>query len=356
MLARVTFLSLLTLAAAAEAAKRDKPHVIANLSSLYDGLSPSVVIIYPEIPGARGIGSGVVLHRDGFIATAAHVVDRAFRIEVEFKDGSKTDAQIVTLSRSEDIALIKVEKLPAGTFVPALGDSDELQVGDQVFVIGAPLGLKHTLTTGIVSAVRADFGSELAFLPKNVIQTDAAINQGNSGGALFNHLGQVVGITSFMATPTGGNVGLGFAIPSNTVRRRLFDNAIPWMGMVLRRVPEPMAEVLNWSARDALLVEHVLPGTPAAEAGFKGGDVEAWIGGIRLMLGGDLIVGVGEVEIGKAAEVHALLHDLKAGDAVVYSVIRSGEELKLEVKVERIIPPPTLAGGPPPAKAKAKKR
>lgn len=334
--------ALLALLATPALARTQRSSSIENLNDLYDGLAPSVVTVYGLAPGSPGVGSGVMLHRDGFIATAGHVVEHAWEIYVEFKNGERQPAEVVTLSRTEDLALLKVAEIPSGTYVPELADSSELVVGEPVFCIGAPLGLKHTLTTGIVSAIRSEFGHELAFLPKNVIQTDAAINQGNSGGALFNRRGEVIGIASFLASTTGGSVGLGFAVPSNAVRRRLFQEAIPYIGVSLRRIPAPLADAMNWSARDALLVEQVRPDTAAARAGLRGGDIEATIGGVTLMLGGDLIVKVGSLEVGEQARVHEYLSGLKAGDVIPYTVLRRGEQIEIEVTLDTVIAPPDL--------------
>lgn len=335
-------LALLVLAAGSAQAGPKRFSNIESLDALYDGLAPSVVTIYAHNPGSPSVGSGVLLHKDGFIATAGHVVDTAWEIAVEFKGGQSRIAEIVTLSRSKDLALLKVDSVPPNTFVPELADSSKLVVGEPVFCIGAPLGLKHTITTGIVSAIRSEFGSELAFLPENVIQTDAAINQGNSGGALFNRRGQVIGIASFIASGTGGSIGLGFAVPSNAVRKRLFDEAIPYIGVGLRRIPPALAEVLNWATTDALLVEIVKPNSPAAAAGLRGGDIEATIGGITLMLGGDLIVKVGDLAVSKTLEVHEYLTGLSPGDVIPYTVLRSGERIQVNVTIESITVPPDL--------------
>src|SRR5262249_31841449 len=158
------------------------------------------------------IGTGVVLHKDKFIATAGHVVDGATEIRAEYRDGTFASAEIVTLSRTEDLALLKVDGIPAQMFIPSLADSDKLAVVQSGVCIGAPLGLKHTLAVGIISAIRKDVGNELILMPREVIQTDAAMNQGNSGGAIFNDDGEIVGIASFIASTTGGSVGLGFAV------------------------------------------------------------------------------------------------------------------------------------------------
>lgn len=323
-----------------------RPRITAvNLESLYAKLAPAVVIIAVTGTEGSGLGSGVVLHKKGFIATAAHVVEGATLINVEFLDGSRQMAQIVTLSRTEDLALLKVGTVPKATVAPVLGDSDTLKVGQPIFCVGAPLGLKHTLTTGIISAVRKDWGSQLSVQPKNVIQTDAAINQGNSGGALFNQRGEVIGIASFIATRSGGSNGLGFAVPSNSVRRRLFEEAIPYIGVSLRRIPPPLADVLNWPVDDALLVESVQSGSPAAEAGLRGGFITADLSGVELTMGGDLIIEVNGHPTADAAKIHRFLHGLKAGDKLPYTIVRGGEPMKVEVTVGKLIPIPTLPGG-----------
>jgi serine protease Do len=231
-----------------------------------------------------------------------------------------------------------------------LANSDELVVGQSIICIGAPLGLKHTLTTGIVSAIRAGHGNDLSFFPKDVIQTDAAINQGNSGGALFNSRGEVVGIASFITSQTGGSVGLGFAVPSNAVRRRLFERAIPFFGLVLRRVPKPLAELLNWPTQQALLVEKVLSNSPAAKAGMRGGFIPTDFAGVKVMMGGDLIIKVGDYEPSETDQIHTYLQGLKVGDSVRYTVVRGGQVLEGSVTLEEVIPIPKLPPPPPPKK------
>jgi len=348
---------LLTVCVATMAqAKPLRPDRIDNLEALYEGLAPSVVTV--EVLGEQGPGngSGVVLHKDGFIATAAHVVESAALIRVEFYDGTAKPAEIVTLSRTEDLALLKVDWIPANTFIPKLADSEELAVGQPAFCIGAPLGLKHTLTTGIVSSIRRNFGDALSLFPKSVIQTDAAINQGNSGGALFNAEGHVIGIASFMASPGGGSIGLGFAVPSNVVRRRLFEDAIPYIGVSLRRIPLPLAEALNWPVHDALLVEKVRPGSPAAAAGLRGGTIQADIGGIKLLMGGDLIVKVADFDPTQAKEIHAFLHGLEDGSEIPYTIVRAGELGNVTVVIPKVIQIPKLEPLDPTSKKKKAKR
>ncbi len=338
----VAMLAIVTISAWPVPLEAKKKAKVLELADLYQRSLPAVVFIEVAGPGLSGSGSGVVLHKDGFVATAAHVVEKATEILVEFQDGSKQAAKVASLSRTEDLALLKVAALPKGIAVPMLGDSDALNVGEAIYCIGAPLGLKNTLTTGIISAIRKDHGSDLAMHPHNVIQTDAAINQGNSGGALFNDKGEVIGIASFFASQTGGSVGLGFAVPSNTVRNRLFEHAIPYFGLVLRRVPSPLAKLLHWPVHKALLIESVHPSSAAARAGLRGGFIPSDFSGIEVMMGGDLIVGVGELEIGQAAEIHAYLANLKSGDKVTYTVIREGQVVQTTVTMDEIIASPKL--------------
>jgi serine protease Do len=331
-----------------------------SLESLFEKVSPAVVTIrtavkkvqsgseYVRMEAGINIGSGVVLHADCYVATAAHVVEEAVGINVVFKDGTQEAAEIVTLSRTEDLALLKVASLPKGLVLPPIGDSDQLRVGQPVFCIGAPLGLKHTLTAGVVSALRDD---PRALVPRQIVQTDAALNSGNSGGALFNYKGEVVGIASYIATLSGGSMGLGFAVPSNVVRSRLFDHALPYLGTSLRYIPKKYSDVFNWPV-DGLLVERVEEGSPAAEAGLRGGLVDAIVDDTPVRLGGDYILKVGELDSNKRAEVAAFLHALKEGDTIHYTVMREGRVGTVDVKVGKFPPlPPLPKVAKPPAPA-----
>jgi serine protease Do len=345
-----SLLALVLFAAPAAAADR-----LNNLEALFEKVDPAVVTVRVALrkmqvseEGLRmevglGTGSGVVLHADGFIATAAHVVDvveQAEKINVEFQDGTEADAEIVTLSRTEDVALLKVEKLPKGIVVPVLADSDKLKVGQPVFSIGAPMGLKHTLTAGLISAIRHDPPKGL--VPGNVIQTDAALNQGNSGGAVFNERGEVVGLASYIATLSGGSMGLGFAVPSNLVRKRLFENALPYLGVSLRVIPRKVNEIFNWPYENALLIERVREGSAAAKAGLRGGQAESDVAGSPVLLGGDLIVKVGQHETTRLDLIGDYLHTLKEGDTLRYVVMRGGKLYDVDVQIPKLTPVPSL--------------
>ncbi|MGV3620451.1 MAG: S1C family serine protease [Archangium sp.] len=287
-----------------------------------------------------GTGSGVLVHKDGWVVTAAHVVESAELIEVRWRDGFKAVAKVVTLSRSEDLALLKVEELPKKFTVAPLGDSTALKPGQRLFAIGAPYGLDHSLTSGVVSAMRGN--SRPGLLPRVMLQTDVSINQGNSGGPLFNEKGEVVGIASYMLSQSGGSVGLNFAVPSHTVQTRLFDEALPYIGVGLRFIPRDIAELFNWPVDGAFLVETVKEDSAAANAGLKGGKVDAEIGGNKVKLGGDLIVQVNGVPASDTSKVAKTLRALKAGELIRYDIIRAGKPSVVEVTVPEGLAVPVL--------------
>jgi S1-C subfamily serine protease len=319
------------------------PSADARLDAVFERVDPAVVTVRVAIRRIEGneqrmrvdtgigTGSGVVLHGSGFVVTAAHVVEEAEAIELEYKDGTKSGAHIVTLSRTEDIALLKAEYVPKDVAVPALADSDKVKVGQLVFAVGTPENYPHTMSTGIVSSIRNEAPKGL--VPGHVIQTDAALNPGNSGGPLFTERGEVLGIASYIYSKSGGSEGLGFAIPSNTVRRRLFERPLPYLGVSLRIIPKPIMELFNWPYAGGILVEKVRPGSAAAIAGLHPGQVDAIVGDSQVRLGGDLIVKVGTYEASKLDDIGAYLSTLKAGDPVNYTVLRGGQEVSVTVPV-----------------------
>jgi serine protease Do len=293
---------------------------------------------------AVGTGSGILVHADGFIVTAAHVVEGAEQIVVHFKDGTQADAAVLSLSRTEDLALLKVSEVPKNPVIAVLGNSDLLKVGQPIFSIGTPLGLGHTLTAGVLSSIRV--GKQQGLRPGHVLQTDAALNQGNSGGPLFNLAGEVIGIASYIATTSGGNQGLGFAVPSNIVRKRLFDNALPWLGLSLRHIPADVCALFNWPYSAVMLIERVAAGSAGAKAGLRGGSIDALVGGNPVTLGGDVIVKVGGLDAGETEKIGLALSKLKAGDKVHYTVMREGKLLETDVEVPVRISVPRLAAPP----------
>jgi serine protease Do len=237
----------------------------------------------PELPERQeqGLGSGVIIASDGVIVTNNHVVERADKIRIALKDGRELDAKLVGADPKSDLAVLRVEAkdLPA---LPA-ANSSQLRVGEVVLAIGNPFGVGQTVTMGIISAVgRANLGITDY---EDFIQTDAAINPGNSGGALVNMDGQLVGINTAIASRSGGYQGVGFAIPATMVMQIkdaiLRDGKVVrgWMGVAIQSVDEDLARSLDLKQRGGVLVSDVTPGSPAANAGLKRGDVIVSIDG-----------------------------------------------------------------------------
>jgi len=225
-------------------------------------------------PMRQGLGSGFVYDSDGLIVTNNHVVDGADRVRVQLGDGRTLDAEVVGTDAETDLALLKVESDAA---LPALGlgDSDALRIGESVFAVGNPFGLSTTVTSGILSATGRSMpgGNYVDFL-----QTDAAINRGNSGGPLFNMAGEVIGVNTAIYSPTGGNVGIGFAVPSNIVRLvvadLMDDGSVErgWLGVAIQRVTPEIAEAMGMERSEGALVSSVVEGSPS-EGVLRPGDV-----------------------------------------------------------------------------------
>ncbi|WP_206035615.1 Do family serine endopeptidase [Roseomonas sp. HF4] len=266
----------------------------------------------PGQPGQRraGQGSGFVVDADGYIVTNAHVVAGAERVTVGLHDGRDLVARVVGADAATDIALLKVE---SGAALPALGfgDSDRARVGDWVMAMGNPFGLGGSVTAGIVSARGRQIG---AGPYDDFIQTDASINPGNSGGPLFNAAGEVVGVNTAIYSPSGGNIGIGFAVPSKIVTQvvaQLREHGSVqrgWLGVSLQRMDADLAAALRVAEAKGALVSGVEPGSPAERAGLRAGDVITAIDGRAVEGPRDLAMGVAAVAPGGTARL-ALLRE-----------------------------------------------
>jgi putative serine protease PepD len=250
-----------------------------NLSaqSIYRLANKGVV----EITAGQGQGSGFVYNADGHIITNEHVVAGASSVSVRFWNGKTFTASVVGTDASTDLAVLKVDAPASQLFALSLGDSSTLVVGDRVVAIGSPFGLEGTLTSGIVSALHREMTSPNHFAIDNAIQTDAAINHGNSGGPLLNAQGKVVGVNSQIESDSGGNEGVGFAIPSNTVRSVV--SAILQNGSVQHAYLG-----VSLAADGAARIDAVRPDTPAADAGLQAGDVVTRLDGTAITSGSQL--------------------------------------------------------------------
>jgi S1-C subfamily serine protease len=287
----------------------------------------------------EGAGSGFVIDARGFIMTNFHVVQDAQSIEVVLGDQTRYPAKFIGADQHNDVALIKIE--PKGKSLPVLtlGDSSTLQVGQKVLAIGNPFGFQSTLTTGVVSALGRTVQTSQSTYIDEAIQTDAAINRGNSGGPLINSRGEVIGINSAIYTPSGTTAGIGFAIPINTAKRIAHDLMTEgrvrqaFLGVQTLPIGGWLAEALDLPIQDGLLIEEVTPGGPAAAAGLHGGNQEALAGMRRITIGGDVIVAIDQQKIASKVDMDLALNRKRPGDTVTVTVYRGGKKLDIPVKL-----------------------
>ena len=282
------------------------------------------------------LASGVLISDDGKVLTAAHVVQVADKISVEFADGQIVTARVLSSAPSADVALLQLDAVPSGVTPARLGDSDKVDVGDEVFVVGASYGLSQTLTVGHVSGRVVSKSSLASMLSWEFLQTDAAINSGNSGGPMFNSQGEVVGIVSSILSHSGGFEGIGFA--ATTKRARLLLERKPiWLGMEGILVEGAFAEVLNIPQKAGFLVQRVAKGAPACRLGLRPGTARGSIEGNDLLLGGDIILSLNGINIlednASLDSIYDTLSNLKPGDSMVAKVLRAGQVIELSMVI-----------------------
>jgi S1-C subfamily serine protease len=287
----------------------------------------------------EGAGSGFVIDPKGYILTNFHVVQEAQSIEVVLGDQSKYPAKFVGADQRNDVALLKVEPKGKPLLALQLGDSSGLQVGQRVLAIGNPFGFQSTLTTGVVSALGRTVQTSQTTYIDEAIQTDAAINRGNSGGPLLNSHGDVIGINSAIYTPSGTTAGIGFAIPINTAKRIAHDLITEgrvrqaFLGAQTLEIGGWLAEALDLPVKEGLLIEEVTRGGPAAAAGLHGGDREALAGMRRIVTGGDVIVSIDGQKIASQFDLNVALNRKRPGDSVTVTVYRGGKKMDMPVKL-----------------------
>ena len=298
--------------------------------------SPAVVSISNETTQGGSLGSGFLIDAAGHIITNAHVVDSASKTTVTFEDGTEAEGTILGVDPSTDVAVVKIDKVPTGVSPLPLGNSGGLTVGQEVVAIGNPYGYAGTATTGIVSALERVIESPSGFTIQNAIQTDAAINQGNSGGPLFDRDGRVIGINSQIASKNGGNVGIGFAVPIDTVRPIVASIIASgkaqhaWIGIQGRELTPGLAEKLGLVGKRGVIVASLDDRGPANDAGMKAADSAD----AAVPKGGDLIVAINGTPIADMADVSKAVASRKVGDQITLTVLRDGksETLTLTLK------------------------
>jgi S1-C subfamily serine protease len=290
--------------------------------------------IEPE-SGGSATGSGFVIDAEGHVLTNNHVVEGASRVTVKLGDSEKTyDAEVVGTDPATDVALLDVDA-PDGEIHPlTLGRSADAEVGDPVVAIGNPFGLDRTVTSGIVSALQRQIQAPNGFSISHVIQTDAAINPGNSGGPLINSAGEVIGINAQIATGGGGNgnVGIGFAIPIDTVRAEIeqlkasgeVEHA--FIGIQGGTITSELAKALNLPVEQGVIVQSVVKDGPADKAGIEAGSTTAQINGEEVRLGGDIITEVDGEKLKTMEELIEIIQGSEPGDELELKILRDGNE------------------------------
>ena len=287
----------------------------------------------------EGAGSGFVIDPRGYILTNFHVVQEAQSIEVVLGDQSRYPAKFIGADQRNDVALVKIDSKGKQLAALPLGDSSALQVGQKVLAIGNPFGFQSTLTTGVVSAIGRTVQTSQSTFIDEAIQTDAAINRGNSGGPLINTHGEAIGINSAIYTPTGTTAGIGFAIPINTAKAIAHDLMTDgrvhraFLGVETLPVAGWLSEALDLPVKDGLLTETVTRGGPAAAAGLHGGDRVALAGMRRIAIGGDVIVAIDGQKVSNQFDLNVILNRKRPGDTVNVTVYRGGKKMDIPVKL-----------------------
>ncbi len=306
-----------------------------SVGEVFRRVNPSVVIIrarWKEVTGrVSEVGSGFLISADGKVMTAAHVVQTADEITVELLSGEQIPASVIASEPEADVSLLKLERLPSQPVLARLGDSDKVQVGDQVFIIGAPYGIGHTLSVGYVSARYKPNTVYGTMSLAEFFQTDAAINPGNSGGPMFNMAGEVIGVASHNISKSGGFEGLGFVVTVNMARRLLLEQKSFWSGMAGLVVEGNLAKVLNVPQPYAILVQQVAKNSPSAYIGLRPSTISATIDGKAMLVGGDILLSVQGLRIGDSSyeEIQERLSALPDGAVVRIKVLREGREVEL---------------------------
>jgi putative serine protease PepD len=285
----------------------------------------------------QALGSGFVIDRQGHVVTNQHVVDGADSVSVRFWNGATYKGTVVGSDASTDLAVIDVDA-PASLLSPiAFGDSSAVQVGDGVVAIGSPFGLEETVTSGIVSALHRQMTAPNDFAINDSIQTDAAINHGNSGGPLLNTHGEVIGVNAQIQSDSGGSDGVGFAIPSNTVRsiaqQIIASGKVEhaYLGVGVGSIPQSVASQLGESA--GVAITEVRPGTPASKAGLHGATGEQAIDGQTYPTGGDVVTKIDGKPVTSSAELQSAIDAHAPGDTVTLTLVRGGEVRTLQVQL-----------------------
>jgi S1-C subfamily serine protease len=316
--------------------KRDAPGVAFIKADIVQ--QTQSVFGLPQQQQSTATGSGFLIDDDGHILTNAHVVEGAKNVEVQLGNGDPQSAEIVGTDPSTDVALLKVDNTDGVSPLP-LGESEEVQVGDPVVAIGNPFGLDRTVTSGIVSALQRQIQAPNGFSISDVIQTDAPINPGNSGGPLIDGDGKVIGINSQIESQSGGNEGVGFAVPIKTaidvVNQLQSGGGIQhaYLGISGADITPELARALNLPVDQGVLVEQVLANGPADDAGIKGPTGEATVAGQTIPSGGEIITKIDGMAVTGMDDLISVVNEHKPGDEITLTVSSNGQQKDVTVRL-----------------------
>jgi len=278
---------------------------------------------------AAKLGSGFVIDKSGRIVTNYHVIEGAQEVEVNFSGDDRVPARVVGSDPSTDLAVLEIDAQARALTPLPLGNSDAVRVGDSVVAIGNPFGLERTVTAGIVSALQREILSPNGYTIDKVIQTDAPINDGNSGGPLLNAEGEVIGVNSQIeSSGGGGNVGIGFAVPISTVREvvsQILENGRvehAYLGVRMQAIDENLAQTFRLSVDSGILIVDVVDGSPADEAGLQGGDEQVIVGGTSYVLGGDIVTSADGEPVAGPDDLRLVIMDKEPGETMTLEVHR----------------------------------
>ena len=293
--------------------------------------------VYPE----EGTGSGVVWDQVGHIVTNYHVIEGASEIVVSFGEGVEMPAQVVGVDPPDDVAVLRVDQLPDGVTSLPLGDSDGLQVGQWAIAIGNPFGqFERTLTVGVISAINRTLALENNRVLRGVIQTDAAINRGNSGGPLLDSSGRLIGVNTAIFSPTGTSAGVGLAIPVSKLQRIVpvlistgrFPH--PWLGIEGLGYPltPELVQALNLPVTEGVLIAQVYDNSPAQQAGIRTATQQGIVGRSRYLVGGDVLTAIDDVAVRTWEDLNAYLQEkTEVGQTVTLTLWRGDQQIQVEV-------------------------
>ncbi len=281
---------------------------------------------------AEGLGSGFMIS-DTKIITADHVVQVAEKLNVEFYDGEIIPANVISSYKTADIALIQLLWPRKNAVTVTLGDSDKSKIGSKVFIVGAPFGLGHSFSSGYISGFEKNIQDKNPFTKYEFIQTDAAINTGNSGGPMFNLQGVVIGIVSSILTKSGGFEGIGFATTSNLTKKLLLEKKPFWSGVELIPLTGKLAQIFNLPQGMGFLVQKVILSSPFGIIGLRSGDLEMTITDTKIIVGGDIILAFNGIEVQETDKsfnaIATMMQQRNEGDLIELTVLRAGKVITL---------------------------